>query len=980
MVDETLFDYLHMAIVDHYCNDVIKKDSTDNSEVIVGSETPTCFLYLSQLGYRVGYVLSERISKESPLFRDELNTIKYLCKELWLNLFKKQVDNLRTNHQGVYVIQDIKFRLLQQISSSLSQNKTSAKTTKQNSNNFDKLHTAYLSYSVGLIRGILTNLGYPCRVTAEIIDHLPSPTSSAKAASTSLLLQTNGVSPFTLLSGDITSMTAEGTNFDETDHDLDPELRVILRKLTKKDSTTKIRAFDELRDYSEECEMDDKIRPILPFFFRYYRKWSMYFRFRFSLQDQDQRVRDECQSTFDLIGMKMKKNLLPHLKSILPTWLMAQCDSYAPASSKAKYLYTKLFSGEQKQAEVVYYARKEIMSTLADELSECSDALKDKKQNELETDDSHERRLTQSLLALSLFLNYFDSNKLSELHDNFRQILDSGKFWKLEKFKSKQIQSSFYRCLFSLIRLMPDLMKDYLTKFIPLIFSAINESDPTICPLVWTDLLECLETFDDCWSHINYQKAFLPKLWAFLRHGCYGNVFGVKDALLSLISKIPSTVIEDKTYNFIENFFTSMEEGMLLIKGRHQANNANALLKAYMDCVMYILDQYYKELEQKLIFINDRMLPLIRVYLTDKECSIRNVYPRQYLYLLNTLKPQKLYNDHLNNVLLLFSSIINKQPPVDDLKYIFEQAGHLFETVLLPPKQKSLRFASSSPQLLNNGDTLFADDSDEKSDEQNDYLIELSIQLCRLCFDYCLKNKDEISYEYSLDLFSHLLSINNEQNSKIIITKLTEEKDVNSVAELFYLNYEKPLLVISIEKQSTLDHVLQLTIYTLNLFNSSAQCVERVLADLIKLESSRRFYFLLVSIVCRYESSPSFHTWLQHHGVLEQLLNMTATVTSTADVDQLNNDLVLPVSVEEFQLLSSLLCSEKSKFLTEIQKDQVVYLACRLFCQKNQQQQSDKPGSVTVTCQNVNDTDLMKNIDHVAKYLFERIYSTFEKK
>lgn len=57
---------------------------------------------------------------------------------------------------------------------------------------------------------------------------------------------------------------------------------------------------------------------------------------------------------------------------------MAQCDSYAPAKSKAEFLYTKLFNGQNKQAEVVYFARNEIMSTLADEISQCSDALKDK--------------------------------------------------------------------------------------------------------------------------------------------------------------------------------------------------------------------------------------------------------------------------------------------------------------------------------------------------------------------------------------------------------------------------------------------------------------------------------------------------------------------------------------------------------------------------------------------------------------------------
>ncbi|CAF0806649.1 unnamed protein product [Rotaria sp. Silwood1] len=136
-----------MAIVEFYNNEN-ENDAESTS------------LYLSQIGYRVGYSLSERLSKENPRYRDELDTVKYLCKELWICLFKKQVDNLRTNHQGVYVIHDGRFRLLQQ--TLLTMNKPI--------DNINQLHALYIAYSTGLIRGILTNMGYPCRVTAEIVD------------------------------------------------------------------------------------------------------------------------------------------------------------------------------------------------------------------------------------------------------------------------------------------------------------------------------------------------------------------------------------------------------------------------------------------------------------------------------------------------------------------------------------------------------------------------------------------------------------------------------------------------------------------------------------------------------------------------------------------------------------------------------------------------------------------------------------------
>ena len=102
---------------------------------------------------------------------------------------------------------------------------------------------------------------------------------------------------------------------------------------------------------------------------------------------------------------------------------------------------------------------------------------------------------------------------------------------------------------------------------------------------------------------------------------------------------------------------------------------------------------------------------------------------------------------------------------------------------------------------------------------------------------------------------------------------------------------------------------------------------------------------------------------LQKHGVLEQLLNMTATVSKSSE----SPDLHFPVSTEEFQLLSSLLCfSKPTQYLTPTQQEQIVYLACRLF----------EEHSPTLTDTETN-RDLLQSIDHVAKHLFQKIDQTY---
>ena len=40
-----------------------------------------------------------RFTKDCTRFKDELDTMKFICKDFWNSVFKKQVDNLRTNHQ-----------------------------------------------------------------------------------------------------------------------------------------------------------------------------------------------------------------------------------------------------------------------------------------------------------------------------------------------------------------------------------------------------------------------------------------------------------------------------------------------------------------------------------------------------------------------------------------------------------------------------------------------------------------------------------------------------------------------------------------------------------------------------------------------------------------------------------------------------------------------------------------------------------------
>ncbi|KAM0092348.1 hypothetical protein ACP6JD_004181 [Aspergillus fumigatus] len=124
------------------------------------------FFRLESIGYRVGQGLAERFSRDRPRFTDNLDVIKFLCKDLWTILFKKQVDNLKTNHRGVYVLTDNSFRPFARMSMASRSEATA-------------MAQAFLWFPCGIIRGALSNMGIATTVQAETSE-LPGATFQIK--------------------------------------------------------------------------------------------------------------------------------------------------------------------------------------------------------------------------------------------------------------------------------------------------------------------------------------------------------------------------------------------------------------------------------------------------------------------------------------------------------------------------------------------------------------------------------------------------------------------------------------------------------------------------------------------------------------------------------------------------------------------------------------------------------------------------------
>jgi len=130
-------------------------------------EKDAVFFRLEMLGYRVGQGLVERFSRDRPRFTDTLDVIKFLCKDLWMLVFRKQIDNLKTNHRGVYVLTDNSFRPFARMSTEAG---GQAVVRAQ----------PFLWFPCGIIRGALASMGINATVQAETSE-LPGATFQIKS-------------------------------------------------------------------------------------------------------------------------------------------------------------------------------------------------------------------------------------------------------------------------------------------------------------------------------------------------------------------------------------------------------------------------------------------------------------------------------------------------------------------------------------------------------------------------------------------------------------------------------------------------------------------------------------------------------------------------------------------------------------------------------------------------------------------------------
>ena len=193
----------------------------------------------------------------------------------------------------------------------------------------------------------------------------------------------------------------------QTDAELDPDIALALKKLNKKDSTTKIKALGELLGFfsADGGRTDDELALVLP-------QWQL--TFDNVAMDADRRVREALFVALRALVVRVKKHMTKHIRGLMLPWLCARFDTEASVRLAANAAFSALFP-PAKIGDAFLYCKSEILHGLDANLAHTVQTLCDPKIfSKEEADDTIARVHASSLLALAHVLEALSKEQALE--------------------------------------------------------------------------------------------------------------------------------------------------------------------------------------------------------------------------------------------------------------------------------------------------------------------------------------------------------------------------------------------------------------------------------------------------------------------------------------------------------------------------------------------------------------------------------------
>ncbi|XP_076904678.1 E3 ubiquitin-protein ligase listerin-like [Bidens hawaiensis] len=375
--------------------------------------------------------------------------------------------------------------------------------------------------------------------------------------------------------------------------DIDAELAQQLKRLSRKDPTTKLKALTTLSTLLKDKSAKD-VLPAIP-------QWA--FEYKKLLMDYNRDVRRATHDTMATLVTTVGRDLAPHVKSLMGPWWFSQFDPVYEVSQVAKRSLEAAFPAQEKRLDALMLCTDEVFMYLGDNLKLTPQSMSDKAVALDELQEMHQQVISSSLLALATFLDILTSEKQGSENTNSEQkkalkartaaISHAEKLLSVHKYflvflnsHSSAIRSAAYSLVGSCVKNISHALTEANIKTLaPVILGALQEKDPTCHSSMWEALLLFSRKFPESWTTLNVHKVLVNPFWNFLRNGCFGSQQVSYPTLVLFLNCVPSKAIT------VDKFFLEFFRNFWAGKVHSQSSNADlsAFFKSYRECFIWTL-------------------------------------------------------------------------------------------------------------------------------------------------------------------------------------------------------------------------------------------------------------------------------------------------------------------------------------------------------------------------------------------------------
>ncbi|KAH6595782.1 hypothetical protein BASA61_003700 [Batrachochytrium salamandrivorans] len=360
---------------------------------------------------------------------------------------------------------------------------------------------------------------------------------------------------------------------------LHTDLKVIIKKLAKRDSITRIRALDECTLFVSQHPPADLL-DFLPSWPSIYGKFAI---------DSDRRVREATARLHAALVKLLQKQLAPVLKDIIGPWLISQTDSSREVVSLSKESFQNTFPNKLEnvlqhcQTSLLAYVQSNILEQTPESMSDLRFSTPE------DMVSKYSRAVSGSFDIISTLISTLSADKREAASKNYIDLFDNPKVWEFSSYNEPKIRHSCYMFIAACIDSSPDILEERLgmisTSFLG---KAFSEKSPWNHAQLWDTIIKLLGKFPNAWDLASSKKKLADKLAIFLNNGAYGGAESTYPWLVSLLGCIHESILSDNNYAFYTNFFDAFWKGLEKINQPF----AVVLVSNYLDCIAFVLSKF----------------------------------------------------------------------------------------------------------------------------------------------------------------------------------------------------------------------------------------------------------------------------------------------------------------------------------------------------------------------------------------------------